>query len=88
MQQKPRPTASGRRRRPGRLRRLLALGSAGALSLAVLSACGDDDSDEADGVTEISIATFNEFGYEELIEEWNADHPDIHRISRWSSAQV
>lgn len=91
MQQKPRPTAPGRRRRPGRLRRLLALGSAGALSLAVLSACGDDDSDEADGVTEISIATFNEFGYEELIEEWNADHPDIQvtqkKLGTWDESK-
>ena len=90
MQHTPRPTAPGRRRRPGRLRRLLALGAAGALSLAVLSACGDD-SDEADGVVELSIATFNEFGYEDLIEEWNADNPDIQvtqkKLGTWDEAK-
>ena len=28
-------------------------------------------------IVELTITTFSEFGYEELIEEWNADNPDI-----------
>ena len=65
VQHTPRHTGLGRRRRPGRPRRLLALSAAGVLSLAVLSACGDDDDgDGDDGVVELTVATFNEFGYE------------------------
>jgi cellobiose transport system substrate-binding protein len=86
----PRPTGLGRRRRPGRPQRLLALGAAGVLSLGVLSACGDDG-DEADGPVELTIATFNEFGYEELIEEWNAANPDIQvkqkKVGTWDEAK-
>ena len=74
-----------------RLRRLLALGTAGALSLAVLSACGDDGDDEAGGTVQLTIATFNEFGYEGLIEEWNAEHPDIQvkqkKLGTWDEAK-
>ncbi len=90
MQQTPRPTALGRRR-PGRLRRLFALSAAGVLALAVLSACGDDGDDEADGVVKLTVATFNEFGYEELIEEWNAANPDIQvtqkKLGTWDESK-
>ena len=91
MQHTPRQTGLGRRRRPGRPRQLLALAAAGALSLAVLSACGDDDDGEADGVVKITVATFNEFGYEELIEEWNDANPDIQvtqkKLGTWDEAK-
>ena len=44
-----------------------------ALALAsTAAACGgggDDSGSSADGVTTISVATFNEFGYEDLIDE-------------------
>ena len=52
-----------------------------ALTLATTAAAcssGDDDSgSDAEGVTTISVATFNEFGYEDLIDEWNDSHDDI-----------
>ncbi len=49
---------------------------AGAL---VLTACGGSDGDDAaaDGKITLTISTFNEFGYDELIEEYMADHPDV-----------
>ncbi|MCG8926091.1 ABC transporter substrate-binding protein [Lentzea sp. CC55] len=31
----------------------------------------------ADGRTELTVATFNEFGYEELFKEYEAAHPDV-----------
>jgi cellobiose transport system substrate-binding protein len=93
VQHTPRQTGLGRRRHPGRPRRLLALTAAGVLSLAVLSACGDDDSDggDSDGPVTLTVATFNEFGYEALIEEWNAANPDIQvkqkKVGTWDEAK-
>ena len=62
-----------------RLRRGLALCAAGVLVAGLTVACGSDDEGggSSDGPVKISIATFNEFGYEELIDEWNAANPDI-----------
>lgn len=56
----------------------------GVAALA-LTACGNDSggsdagsTDSADGgVVNITVATFNEFGYEDLIKEWNTAHPNI-----------
>lgn len=92
MQHTPRQTGLGRRTRPGRPRRLLALGAAGVLSLAVLSACGDDSDDGgSDGPVKLTVATFNEFGYEDLIKEWNAANPDIQvtqkKVGTWDEAK-
>nr|WP_090052096.1 ABC transporter substrate-binding protein [Lentzea fradiae] len=43
-----------------------------------MTACGSGGSGQsADGKTELTIATFNEFGYEELFKEYEAAHPDI-----------
>ena len=70
--------------------------SAVVLSLG-LAACGGDDGDDGgsgnggDGPVEITIATFNEFGYEDLIEEWNAANPDIQvtqkKVGTWDDAK-
>ncbi len=75
-----------------RLRRGLALCAVGALVLGLTAACGDDDDGgSSDGPVKLTIATFNEFGYEELIDEWNADNPDIQveqkKIGTWDEAK-
>lgn len=85
----PRTTPSGRPATRRTLRRGLALAAVGALSLG-LAACGGDDS-AGDGPVTLSIATFNEFGYEGLIEEWNAANPDIQvtqkKVGTWDDAK-
>lgn len=53
-----------------------------ALTLATTAAaCGGDDGDgggtTADGKIKLTVATFNEFGYEELIEEYNAMQDEV-----------
>ena len=49
-----------------------------ATAAAVTTACGSGGaSQSADGKTELTIATFNEFGYEELFKEYEAAHPDV-----------
>lgn len=55
---------------------------AGAIALAAavgLTACGDSDADSGSGSgqIELSIGTFTEFGYEDLITEYEDLHPDI-----------
>lgn len=61
-----------------------------ALLAASLTACGDDGGSE-DGTVELTIATFNEFGYEDLIKEWNEDNPDIQvkqkKVGTWDDAK-
>lgn len=80
-------TSTGRR--AVRLRPLAAAGVAALMTLGV-AACGSGDSAD-DGVVELTIATFNEFGYEELIDEWNADNPDIQvtqkKVGTWDDAK-
>jgi cellobiose transport system substrate-binding protein len=71
----------------------LALSALVALTLGALSSCGADDAAGEDGgpVT-VTVATFNEFGYEGLIEEWNADHDDIKikqvKVGTWDDAKA
>ncbi len=75
----------------------MALTAASAVVLSLgLAACGGDDGDGGsgnggDGPVEITIATFNEFGYEDVIEEWNADNPDIQvtqkKVGTWDEAK-
>ena len=51
-----------------------------ALTLATTAAAcggGDDEGTTADGKIKLTVATFNEFGYEELIEEYNAMQDDV-----------
>ncbi|GIM63305.1 sugar ABC transporter substrate-binding protein [Planomonospora venezuelensis] len=67
-----------------------------ALTLMMTAAAcgGDDDSggSSADGATTITVATFNEFGYEGLIEEWNAANEDIKikqvKVGTWDDAKA
>ena len=67
-----------------------------ALTLATTAAAcggGDDSSDaSADGVTTITVATFNEFGYEGLIDEWNDANDDIKieqvKVGTWDDAKA
>lgn len=86
------PTEPGRRlHRPSRPRRTLAAGGVVSLVLGLTAACGGNDEAEADGPVRLTIATFNEFGYEELIEEWNAANPDIQvtqkKVGTWDEAK-
>lgn len=52
-----------------------------ALTLATTAAAcggdGDDGGTTADGKIKLTVATFNEFGYEELIEEYNAMQDEV-----------
>ncbi|TWP54047.1 carbohydrate ABC transporter substrate-binding protein [Lentzea tibetensis] len=49
-----------------------------AAASAAVTACGSGGASQtADGRTELTIATFNEFGYEGLFSEYEAAHPDI-----------
>jgi cellobiose transport system substrate-binding protein len=74
--------------------RTLAVGAVAALVLTMTAACGDDsdptESAEQQALGEgeaITITTFGEFGYDEVIEEWNAANPDIPveqtKVSLW-----
>lgn len=72
----------------------LALAAVSTLVLGITTACGGDDSEgggDGDAVT-ITVATFNEFGYEGLIEEWNDTHDDIKlkqvKVGTWDDAKA
>lgn len=71
----------------------LALSALVVLTLAgTAAACGGDDGDGgSSGPIALTIATFNEFGYEGLIAEWNAAHPDIQvtqkKVGTWDDAK-
>lgn len=83
--------------RPGsrprvRARKALALGALSTLVLGLTAACGDDSESGSDGATTLTVATFNEFGYEGLIEDWNASHDDIKlkqvKVGTWDDAKA
>lgn len=65
-------------------RRGLALAATGAVVLSLgLAACGGDDGDEsADGKITLTVATFNEFGYEDLLTEYMELNPDIKVVQK------
>ncbi|QCC78605.1 extracellular solute-binding protein [Nocardioides daphniae] len=71
------------------MRPVAAATTAALLALTVVGCSSDDSAD--DGTVELTIATFNEFGYEELIKEWNADNPDIQvkqkKVGTWDDAK-
>ncbi len=81
---------------PKTRRARLATSALVALTLAgTAAACGgggDEGGSSADGVTTISVATFNEFGYEDLIDEWNAAHDDLKikqvKVGTWDDAKA
>lgn len=86
-----RPVARPRPR--SRIRTGLTLGALAALVLGVTTACGsDDEGGDEGGKTTITVATFNEFGYEDLIEEWNSTHDDIQvkqvKVGTWDDAKA
>lgn len=57
----------------------LATGALMALTLTMTAAAcgGESDGATADGKIKLTVATFNEFGYEELIEEYNAMQDEV-----------
>ncbi|HSU02781.1 MAG TPA: extracellular solute-binding protein [Nocardioides sp.] len=65
-----------------------------ALTLAsTVAACGGDaDGTTSDGKTKITVATFNEFGYEDLIEEYNAMQDEVVleqvKVGTWDDAKA
>ncbi|MEO5853876.1 MAG: extracellular solute-binding protein [Nocardioides sp.] len=72
----------------------LASGALLALTVGLVAAgCGSDDGDGSGdgGPVTLSVATFNEFGYEDLITEWNAANPDIQveqkKVGTWDDAK-
>jgi cellobiose transport system substrate-binding protein len=60
------------------IRRGAALGAAVALVAGITAACGSDSDDDQAGLAKddvLTITTFSDFGYDKLIDQWNAD-PD------------
>ena len=57
----------------------LVTGALMALTLTMTAAAcgGESDAETADGKIKLTVATFNEFGYEELIEEYNAMQDEV-----------
>jgi cellobiose transport system substrate-binding protein len=70
----------------------LTLGALTALTLGLTTACGGGAGAEGDGPVTIRVATFNEFGYEELIEQWNDERDDITieqvKVGTWDDAKA
>lgn len=64
-------------------RKGLALAATGAVVLSLgLAACGGDDEGDGDGKITLTVATFNEFGYEDLITEYMDLNPDIKVVQK------
>ncbi len=72
-----RPVSHSRRHRQG-----LALAAVATLVLALTAACGGGDSEAEDSRTTLTIATFNEFGYEGLLDEYMELNPDIKVVQK------
>lgn len=74
-----------------RWRRTLALGAAATLVGGLASACGSDDSSSSLGKNDtLTITTFGDFGYADVIKKWN-DDPDRPfkiketRVAQWDT---
>ncbi|WP_241238288.1 extracellular solute-binding protein [Nocardioides pantholopis] len=65
-----------------RLRRGLAIGGVATLLLGFTAACGGGDSEADDGKVTLTVATFNEFGYEDLLKEYMDLNPDIKVVQK------
>ncbi|RYU09367.1 extracellular solute-binding protein [Nocardioides iriomotensis] len=79
------PTSSSSTRRHRRTRRGLALAAVTVLLAGVTAACGggsDADSGDDGGPITLTVATFNEFGYEDLLTEYMDLHPDIKVVQK------
>ncbi len=87
-------STTGPGRRPPSHRARLALGAVAALVLGLTAACGDDsdptksaDQEELGEGEALTITTFGEFGYDELIAQWNEEHPELQveqtKVSLW-----
>ena len=91
---------NGQRRRPrstgvrSRTTRFVAVGALTTLVLGLTAACGDDsdptksaEQKKIGAGDKLTITTFGEFGYDELIKTWNAEHPDLQveqtKVSLW-----
>jgi cellobiose transport system substrate-binding protein len=62
--------------------------SALALVLAATAACGNDgDSGAEGGKVKLTVATFGEFGYKELYQEYKQSHPNIEIVERVTKAE-
>lgn len=76
-----------------RATRVLAGTAVGVMVLGLATACGGDDptksaeqKDLGEGES-LTITTFGEFGYDDLIADWNAEHPELQveqtKVSKW-----
>ena len=71
--------------RASRLRRGTLLGAVGVLLIAMTAAWGGDSDADAEGDGEqvtLTVATFNEFGYEDLIKQYMDENPDIKVVQK------
>ncbi len=77
-------TSSAEKTRRTRTRRGLAIGAV-TLLLGATAACGggsDADATDEGGKITLTVATFNEFGYEDLLKEYMDLHPDIKVVQK------
>lgn len=58
-------------------RRAVLAGAATTAAAATIAACGGSDSGDADGKITLTVATFNEFGYEDLYKQYMEENPNI-----------
>ena len=76
-------SAGRSRNKAARMRRGVVLGAVGVLLTGLVSACGSDDGGAgADGKITLTVATFNEFGYEDLIAQYMEENPDIKVVQK------
>lgn len=69
--------------------RWLAIAAVGAVSALTLSACGasEEGGPDADGITTLTLATFNDWGYtDELLDQYTEENPNIRIIHNRASS--
>ena len=71
-------------------RRLAAATFAAALALTGATACGDDEDGGAgaDGKITLTVDVFGQFGYEQLYQEYMAEHPNIKIVERGTGSNL
>lgn len=50
--------------------------------MGLVAACGSDSDTEADGKITLTVATFNEFGYEDLLTQYMEENPNIKVVQK------